>query len=80
VIPRRADVVGLAAACAAVVIAAQLSIEHWFYLYIPWFFALAMVALLGRFGAPVRSASRRTATAGSAPGSQEGAPAATPVG
>jgi hypothetical protein len=63
-----------------VIIAAQLSIEHWFYLYIPWFFALAMVALLGRFGAPVRSASRRTATAGSAPGSQEGAPAATPVG
>jgi hypothetical protein len=80
VVPRRADVVGLAAACAAVIIAAQLSIEHWFYLYIPWFFALAMVALLGRFGAPVRSASRRTATAGSAPGSQEGAPAATPVG
>jgi hypothetical protein len=48
VIPRRADIVGLAAACAAVVIAEQLSIEHWFYLYIPWFFGLVIVALFGR--------------------------------
>jgi hypothetical protein len=47
VIPRRPDVVGLAAACAAVIIAEQLGIEHWFYLYIPWFFPLAIVALLG---------------------------------
>ena len=48
VIPRRADLVGLAAACAAIVIATQLGIEHWFYLYIPWFFPLVMIALLGR--------------------------------
>ena len=47
VLPRRADVVGLAAACAAIVIATQLGVEHWFYLYIPWFFPLVMVALLG---------------------------------
>jgi hypothetical protein len=46
-IPRRPDVVGLAAACAAVLIALQLGIEHWFYLYIPWFFPLAAIALLG---------------------------------
>ncbi len=25
--------------------------EHWFYLYIPWFFPLVMLALLGRFSA-----------------------------
>jgi len=49
VIPRRSDVLGLAAACAAVIIAEQLGIEHWFYLYIPWFFPVAIVALLGRF-------------------------------
>jgi hypothetical protein len=54
VIPRRVDVVGLAAACAAVIVAAELGIDHWFYLYIPWFFPLAMIALLGRFGPPVR--------------------------
>jgi hypothetical protein len=49
VVPRRADLVGLAAACAAAIIALQLGIEHWFYLYIPWFFPLALLALLGRF-------------------------------
>jgi len=52
VVPRREDLVGLAAACAAVLIAAQLGIEHWFYLYIPWFFPLVMLALLGRFSPP----------------------------
>jgi hypothetical protein len=54
-LPRRADMVGLAAACAAVLIATQLGIEHWFYLYIPWFFGLVMLALLG--GPPGESAT-----------------------
>ncbi len=53
VLPRRADVVGLAAACGAVMIAVELGLEHWFYLYIPWFFPLVMIALLGRYGPPV---------------------------
>jgi hypothetical protein len=48
-VPLRPDLAGLAAACAAVLIATQLGIEHWFYLYIPWFFPLVMLALLGRF-------------------------------
>ncbi len=56
VLPRRADLVGLAAASAAAIIATQLGIEHWFYLYIPWFFPLVMVALLGRFSDPAGSA------------------------
>jgi hypothetical protein len=61
VIPRRADIAGLAAACAAVIIGIQLGIDHWFYLYIPWFFPLVLIALLARFGAPVRrSASGRS--------------------
>ncbi len=51
-VPRRADVVGLAAACGAVIIAEQLGIEHWFYLYIPWFFPLVILALLGRLSDP----------------------------
>jgi len=46
-IPRRDDLVGLAAGSAAVIIAVQLGIDHWFYLYIPWFFGAVMVALLG---------------------------------
>ena len=57
VIPRRDDLVGLAAACAAVLIAAQLGIEHWFYLYIPWFYPLVMLAVLGSLSAvPARAA------------------------
>lgn len=47
-VPRRRDVAGLAAACAAVLIALQLAVTHWFYLYIPWFFGLVMLAVLGR--------------------------------
>ena len=46
-IPRPRDLVALAAACAAVIIAVQLGVEHWFYLYIPWFAGLALLALLG---------------------------------
>jgi len=55
VLPRRPDVVGLAAACAAVMIATQLGVEHWFYLYIPWFFGLVMIALLGTPPASLRA-------------------------
>jgi hypothetical protein len=51
-VPRRRDVVTLAALGAAVVIALEAGITHWFYLYIVWFFPLVLVALLGRFGEP----------------------------
>jgi Glycosyltransferase family 87 len=53
-VPRRRDVVGLAALSAAILIALQLGVTHWFYLYVPWFFGLVMIALLGRLGPPVR--------------------------
>jgi hypothetical protein len=49
ILPRRPDLIGLAGAAAAVLVAVELGIEHWFYLYIPWFFGLAMLALLGQF-------------------------------
>jgi hypothetical protein len=73
-VPRRDDLVGLAAACAAVILAVQLGIDHWFYLYIPWFFPLVMIALLGahppaRFGGddPVLRGGGATWAAASAP-------------
>jgi hypothetical protein len=47
VLPRRADLIALCASAAAIVIAVQLGVNYWFYLYIPWFFAPAIVALLG---------------------------------
>ncbi len=63
---RRDDLVGLAAACAAILIALQLGIDHWFYLYIPWFFGLAMLALLGARVAPRPGAPAPAPASGSA--------------
>ncbi len=44
---RPPGVPALAAAAAAILIALQFGLEYWFYLYIVWFFPLAMIALLG---------------------------------
>jgi len=44
---RRDDLARLAAAAAAILIAIQLGVTYWFYLYIPWFFGPAIVAILG---------------------------------
>ncbi len=54
---------GLAAGCAAILIGVQLAVEHWFYLYIPWFFPIVMVALLGRYAGPALSAKPDEASA-----------------
>jgi hypothetical protein len=51
-LPRRRDVVGLAAVAAAVVIALQLGLSYWFYLYLVWFFPFAVVALFARYRIP----------------------------
>ena len=72
ILPRRPDVVGLAAACAAVIIAEQLGIEHWFYLYIPWFFGVVIVALFGALSDP---SSRPPAVASAAARSSQPAAA-----
>ena len=62
-LPRRSDLAGLAAACAVVLLLVQLGLEHWFYLYIPWFFGLVIVALFGRLTHP----PERPAVVASAP-------------
>jgi hypothetical protein len=46
--PKRRTLAQSAALAAAVLIAAQLTVEHWFYLYIPWFFPLILVAMTAR--------------------------------
>jgi hypothetical protein len=62
--PRERDEVTVAALGAAVLIALQLTITHWFYLYLVWFLPLLLVALLARPGirapgaAPARSTAR----------------------
>ncbi len=64
-VPRRRDVVTVAALGAAVLIALQLGVTHWFYLYIVWFFPLVMVAVLGFY--PERVGALETATRSEAP-------------
>jgi len=49
VLPRAPGTVGLAAAGAAILLGLQLGVDHWFYLYIPWFLPLVMLALLGGY-------------------------------
>jgi hypothetical protein len=71
---RRLDLAGLAAAAAAIVIATQLGVEHWFYLYIPWFSPLVMVALLGGLPSDRRPASSLQAGTCRTPGVQENVP------
>ena len=51
--PRRRDAVGLAALSAAVLIATQLGLTYWFYLYVAWFLGPVLVAVLARGAAPV---------------------------
>jgi len=44
-VPRRKSVVQVAALGAALMLAVQITMHHWFYLYIPWFYPLLLVAL-----------------------------------
>jgi hypothetical protein len=46
-VPRRKTPLQVAALGAAVLITVQLAASHWFYLYVVWFFPLALVALFG---------------------------------
>jgi hypothetical protein len=64
-VPRERDEVTVAALGAAVLIALQLAVTHWFYLYLVWFLPLLLVALLARHGvrAPGAAPARSTAPA-----------------
>jgi hypothetical protein len=48
-LPRRRDIVGLAAVATAVVVGLQLGLDYWFYLYLVWFFPFLIVALFARY-------------------------------
>ena len=52
-VPRRRDIVTVAALAAAVIITLQLGVTYWFYLYIVWFFPLVIVGLFGSYPARV---------------------------
>jgi hypothetical protein len=55
-VPRRADERQVAALGAAVLIAVQLTVSHWFYLYVVWFAPFVLVAMLGAYREPVPEA------------------------
>ncbi len=52
--PRRRDHVTVAALGAAVMIGMQLTVDHWFYLYIPWFLPFLLIAMLAAGTVPLR--------------------------
>ncbi len=56
--PRRLDLRAFAALSGALLIGMQMTVTHWFYLYIPWFAPFALVALI-----PEWPALRRVAVA-----------------
>ena len=44
-LPRTRSLTQVAALAGAVTIAIQLTLEHWFYLYIPWFLPMLLLAM-----------------------------------
>jgi hypothetical protein len=54
--PRRLDLLAAAAFSGALIIGAQLVLQHWFYLYIPWFLPFALLAVVPEW--PPRPAPR----------------------
>jgi hypothetical protein len=65
-VPRRKSLVQLAALSAALMLALQLTLHHWFYLYIVWFYPLMLVAL-GMLGVEGEAAGPTTPAAGREP-------------
>jgi Glycosyltransferase family 87 len=55
-VPRRVDERQVAALGAAVLIAVQLAVTHWFYLYVVWFVPFVLVAMLGAYREPATEA------------------------
>jgi len=66
-LPRRRSLPQVAALAAAVMIAVELTADHWFYLYIPWFFGLALAGLTAATR-PSSSVTVSESSVASAPG------------
>jgi hypothetical protein len=62
VVPRRKGPVQLAALTAAVLVAIQLSLTHWFYLYVPWVLPFVLLWLLLPEPEGAQSTETRTAS------------------
>ncbi len=58
-VPRTRSLTQVAALAGAVMIAVEITLEHWFYLYIPWFLPMLLLAMAVTAAAPARDAERR---------------------
>jgi hypothetical protein len=52
--PRRLDLVQMSALSAALLIGFEMTLTHWFYLYIPWFLPLVLLAVVPEWPDPER--------------------------
>jgi hypothetical protein len=52
--PRRLDLLTIAALSGALLVGIELTVTHWFYLYIPWFLPFALLAIVPDWPAPSR--------------------------
>ncbi|WP_217914138.1 glycosyltransferase 87 family protein [Miltoncostaea marina] len=52
--PRRLDLVTVSALSGALLIGIELTLTHWFYLYIPWFLPFALIAMVPEWPPPAR--------------------------
>jgi Glycosyltransferase family 87 len=66
--PRNKTLIQVAALGAALLIALQITMHHWFYLYIVWFYPLLLLALAGIDGDLSRSSHRHPEAASAAQG------------
>ena len=58
-VPRRPGTRQVAALGAAVLIAMQLAVTHWFYLYVVWFVPFVLVAIFAAYREPAPSPAAR---------------------
>lgn len=50
--PRRLDLVGITAFSGALIIGLELTLTHWFYLYVPWFLPFVLLAVVPEWPGP----------------------------
>ena len=50
--PRRLDLLAFTALSGALIVGLELTLTHWFYLYLPWFLPFALLALVPDWTTP----------------------------
>lgn len=72
--PRRIDLVQWAALSAAIIIGFEITLTHWFYLYVPWFLPLVLLVVVPEWSPPTPKGPR-VAAQGDPPPPESAVPA-----